>query len=377
LINYCSTEHQKKDWNIHRGCCVPVPLASEELLKRQGIQVRWISRTRGRGLFSTTCIPESAALILPKQVFFEHPMDFSGAESAAERELIEEQSAHKFAVKLFENDRARAWLPFLMRTKNLDAEKVYKFVLTNGFIHSSKSGSSWLVNTLSTLANHGCLPNATSCGDGALKSIKPISAGEEITISYMCERMMLPRSIRHEFLYKRVGIVSCSCVVCVAGESHPHEQRLLARNTEKSYDEASTATEFQQLISSLEPILSSAISERTTLKTLSDLKQFQTKAEQFKAKHKLAMSNWMVIQLDCWITADLLELLRLAVISESVGVEMLKALLQSRLQSHRSLYQPVVYLQLEWLLTVLNSVPHECIEALIGMRTILPLLAYM
>ncbi|CAJ1352445.1 unnamed protein product [Effrenium voratum] len=82
--------------------------------------------------------------------------------------------------------------------------------------------------TLSRI-NHSCAPNCVFFAAGnrwGLRSLHPISAGEEITISYLGEELLLPTAQRQWLLWRSKCFI-CGCPRC-ASEQDPMRDRVCA-----------------------------------------------------------------------------------------------------------------------------------------------------
>ncbi|KAH7367782.1 hypothetical protein B0T11DRAFT_213042, partial [Plectosphaerella cucumerina] len=157
---------------------------------------------KGRGLVAARDIP------LGTRILAEKPLLMSGMPNVAlfERDLIRQVNA------LSSVERAQ----FLALHDNFPDEIGYSGIFkTNGIPCGEDSNIGAVYPTIS-LINHSCLPNTFYCWNfttekETVHAIRPIGAGEEITITYTAADLSF--STRQEYFKSSFGF-DCKCPLC-------------------------------------------------------------------------------------------------------------------------------------------------------------------
>jgi len=109
-----------------------------------------------------------------------------------------------------ERDRYRAIGAICCAGLARNSEEAHEYVMENGF----RVGSQVHLFRQRSLFNHSCFPNASVSLDDPTQviAIRPIQAGEEVTISYIAGVLS---SVRTCLLFCLLNCVECACASCL------------------------------------------------------------------------------------------------------------------------------------------------------------------
>lgn len=315
-MRYCSVEHQKADWVCHKTVCSVVPTPAASALNE--VEVRWISRERGRGVFATNDLKVGTTTVDNRGAVlsFRHPFPLSPGQNAAHVRDVENTALVEFAHILATNNDAKPWIKLCSAPGVYDSFKAQTeaCLRRNAFVrhHDLESGTpsmtmaAWIFKPLDAFLNHSCLPNCVSF-PARICATEVIPNGAELTISYANEYVALPCKYRRKFIARRLNF-ECMCEVCsigVHGMPHPHEQRLEAGT------DALDATMYQAMevefanlclahdADPLDALSTIPMMDATTFATW--IQSADTFVANYFTKVAASHSNWRRIKLLSWI----------------------------------------------------------------------------
>ncbi|KAL8387084.1 hypothetical protein RB595_010169 [Gaeumannomyces hyphopodioides] len=181
---------------------------------------------RGRGLFAREEIAEGARIIFEKPLLI--------VRSAQDQDMVE--AAIASGVRSLPKEKQRQFLS--LHNSHSRAKHPFTGIMRTNALPCGPGATTGGIYATISLINHSCMPNAHASWNPAkehetIHAIRPIGAGDEITISY-CEE--LPYAERQTHLRSSFGF-TCACSLCSRPESARNEsdqRRKLIAELDKS-----------------------------------------------------------------------------------------------------------------------------------------------